>query len=729
MTSPIRSLLFIPLLFSFVAAQEKTVELRKFPNGITVDGSVEAQWALADSVSDFVQFQPFHGKEPSRHTVAKVLTTDDALYSLIICQDDRQDIQAFAGRLDEVSGDVVSIMLDTFGDRRTAYKFAVSASGVRSDCRLLDDARNRDYTWDGVWFAASKVYDWGYVVEMEIPYRTIQYDKKLSSWGLDFDRWKQKGSEDIYWCTYDEMEGQRVSKFGRLVFRDFKPSAEGLNLELYPVGIVKGTYLRPGVYTVEPTAGIDVFYNPSAQLTFQLTANPDFAQIEADPFSFNISRYESYFEERRLFFIQGQEVFTASGRQRNTGFYRPLELFYSRRIGKKLPSGDEVPIVFGTKVFGRISDWEYGGFLTMTGNTDYTLDGVDTTERQAYFTSARVSKQIFENSSVGLLYVGKHTSMYDNGLVDIDGAFRTSDLQLAYQVARSYYSDASGSSGDYAGSAGLIWFRQDWLTGIRGRYIGDDFEVNQVGFIPWKGTWEFVGLTGPRWYFDDGYVRSVTVYGGGFMGYEKVDDFIDRGLLFGYNMQFRNNWGFEINVSGGPTKDQEKQFDALEATFSSWFNTSPNWHLNAYGGYSKTYNFSRDYLAFYSWLGGEIEWNANTFLELGTSLDGFVEGNPSNMIEDITYNARPYFSLTPVNDLNFRVYFDLVYTRSSQQIQRTILGFLFSYNFLPKSWIYFAINEFQQRPELVDALGEMVPGPLTVTDRVGVVKVRYLYYF
>jgi hypothetical protein len=194
-------------------------------------------------------------------------------------------------------------------------------------------------------------------------------------------------------------------------------------------------------------------------------------------------------------------------------------------------------------------------------------------------------------------------------------------------------------------------------------------------------------------------------------------------------MQFRNNWGFEINVSGGPTQDEGKRFDSFEATFGSWFNTSPVWHLNAYGGYSRTYNFSRDYVAFYANLGSEIEWNTTSFLELGTSLDFFVEGNPANSIEDITTNARPYFSLTPINDMNFRVYFDIVYTRSSQQVQQTIFGFLFSYNFLPKSWIYFAVNEFRERPDSTDVLGGRVPGPLAVTDRAGVLKVRYLYYF
>jgi hypothetical protein len=365
----------------------------------------------------------------------------------------------------------------------------------------------------------------------------------------------------------------------------------------------------------------------------------------------------------------------------------------------------------------------------MTAQTDYSVDDIDTTEPQAYFASARVSKQIFENSSIGLLYVGKHTSTHENGLIDIDGAFRTSEWQLAYQLARSYYSDPNRSEGDYAGSAGFTWFRQDWFTGIRGRYVGEKFDVDQVGFIPWRGTGELVALTGPRWYFDEGYIKSILIYGGGFLNYEKVDSFTDRAVLLGYNMQFRNNWGFEINFNTGRAKELDIEFDALEVSLSSWFSVSPAWHLNVWGGYSKTYNFSRDYLSFYSWIGTYFEWNATDILELGTTFETYVEGDPSYQIADITYNARPFFTLTPLNDLSFRVYLDMVYVRSTQQIGQTILGFLFSYNFLPKSWIYFALNEYRQRSPQTDPFGNTVVGPLSVTDRVGVFKVRYLYYF
>ena len=699
--------------------------LKRTSDHIQIDGLIDAAWSEADSVSDFVQLQPFAGKAPSYKTVAKLLSNEQSLYCLIKCHEDAERIQRHKGKLDDMGGDVVSLMLDTFGNKRTAYKFAVSAAGVRGDSRMLDDARNRDYSWDGIWFSGARIYDWGFAVEMEIPYKSIQYNESLYEWGLDFDRWIPSHTEDIYWCRYEENEGQRISKFGRLIFEDFQPSARGLNLEIYPVAISKATYLPGNKYDVEPNAGVDMFYNPSPKLTYQLTVNPDFAQIEADPFEFNISRYETYFDERRPFFTEGNEIFIAAGKQRNTGFYRPLELFYSRRIGRKLPDGGEVPLVMGTKAFGRVNTWEYGGFMAMTGEKDYMEDDTAYVEERAMFGSVRLKKQIFGNSSIGMLYVGKHTAEGDNGVLDIDGALRTSNWQLAYQLARSY----KNNNGDFGGSAGFTMFGDKSMILVRGRYIGEDFDIDQVGFVPWKGTADLCGIGGPRWYFEDGYIRQILIYGGGYLGYEKVDAFTDFGGIFGYNMQFRNNWGFEINLDLGDAKEEDIRFTSYSGNFSTWFNTNPKLQGNVWGGYQRTYNFSREYLAFYSWLGSELNYQLCSTLKIGSSLNMFIEGNPQGNIEDITYNARPYFSITPVNNMNIRIYYDNVFERSSDRTQQSIFGFLFSYNFLPKSWIYFAINEIRDRGDEDEDNGGYQYDRLRVADRVGVFKLKYLYYF
>ncbi len=715
----IRSLLISLLFGTLVIAgnPDKVLLLKKTNSNITIDGIIDSVWSSADSATNFFQARPFFGQSPSRKTVAKLLSSEQALFCLIIAFEENQNIELKKGKLDDHGGDVVSLMLDTYGDERTAYKFAVTAAGVRSDCRLLDDARNRDYSWDGIWFAKAKVYDWGYVVEMRIPYKSIQYDESLTSWGIDFDRWVALEREDLYWCPFEENEGQRVSRFGQLQFQDFKPSIQGLNLELYPVGIAKATYVSDDKYDTNLNLGFNAFYNPSPKLTLLLTVNPDFAQIEADPFDFNISRYESYFAERRPFFTEGSEVFMPAGRMRNSGFYRPLELFYSRRIGKKLPDGQEVPLIMGSKAFGRVGDWEYGGFVALTAQTDYMDEDTPLTEPRALFTSGRLKRQILGNSSVGLLYVGKQTADNTYGVIDIDGAFRTSSWQLAYQVAYSFDDYKS----DFAGAAGFTMIGEDWLTFLRSSVIGNNFDyADQISFVPWKGTKEFTGLTGPRWYFAEGYIESILIYAGPLLYYEDADLYTDYGGLLGYNMQFRDNWGFEINAVVGKSKDSDVLYDFYDVSISSWLNTSPKWQANLWGQYSWRYNFSREYLAFYINTGGNFDWQMLDEIGIGTNLNIYVEGNPQNEIEDITYNARPYISWTPVNDLNLRLYVDNVILKSSGKLEQVVAGFLVAYNYSPKSWLYFAINEIRERDDF---------SVLRISDRVAVLKARLFVLF
>ncbi len=703
----------------------KKLILKETSSQIKIDGIIDSVWSMADYATNFFQLNPYYDKTPTWPTIAKVLTGDDALYCLIICYEDKDYIQPFSGMLDNTAGENVSLMVDTFGDFKTAYKFTVSVSGVRSDARMLDDARYNDYSWDGIWFAKTKIYNWGWVAEMKIPYKSIQYNDNLNSWGLDFHRWIPAKAEDLYWNKYEKNEGQRISKFGELIFKDFKPSDKGLNLEIYPVGIVKTTYGENNKYKTEPNAGLDIMYNPSSKLKFLLTANPDFAQIEADPYSFNISQYETYFNERRPFFTEGSEVFTAAGRENNTGFYSPLELFYSRRIGKKLPDGSDVPLILGTKAFGRINDWEYAGFFAVTGTKDYMDDSVRKTEQRAVFGSARIKKQFGENSSIGTLMVLKQSEDTAYGVVDIDGAFRDPGWQLSYQFAGSIKNTLQ----DYASSIGFVSTGSKWWVLGRSRYIGNNFNVEQTGYVPWIGTWQVTGLTGPNWFFDEGYIKNILILGGFYSNFKHVEDYTDRSAILDFNMNFRSNWGYELTLLLGKNKDQGIKYNSSEFDYSFWFNTSSKWDFYFSGGYSRTYNFNQDYVAPYSWFGTQTDWNAADILTLGFSYNMWGEWNTSGSLVDIIYDARPYISLTPINNLNVRFYVDNLYSSSTQHLEQLIGGLLFSYNFSPKSWIYLAYNEVDNRNDQYDMMGNLLPQKMHVAARAGVFKVKYLYYF
>jgi hypothetical protein len=194
-------------------------------------------------------------------------------------------------------------------------------------------------------------------------------------------------------------------------------------------------------------------------------------------------------------------------------------------------------------------------------------------------------------------------------------------------------------------------------------------------------------------------------------------------------MQLRDNWGYEINFSLKKSKDEEVLYNYYDITLNSWYNISTKWSGNFFSGYAKSYNFSRKYLAFYSWIGADFSWRPLNFLELGSSYDMFIEGNPDGKIEATTYNARPYFSVTPINNLNFRLYVDNVYSSESRRIESIIAGFLFSWNFLPKSWVYLAINDYYDRSNEYDTSGNLLPNRIHVTDRAAVLKLKYLYYF
>jgi len=243
--------------------------------------------------------------------------------------------------------------------------------------------------------------------------------------------------------------------------------------------------------------------------------------------------------------------------------------------------------------------------------------------------------------------------------------------------------------------------------------------VDQIGFVPWRGTVELTALSGPVWRLATGPLLSLLLAAGGQIYYKDVELSYDRYGIVILNMEFRSNWGYEVDIAYGKAKDRGIPYPSWSVSLSSWYDVSPRWNANLNAGIERSFNFPRDYLAHDGWISPRIAWKPVDILEVGTSGGIFLEGNPGGTVEEITYNARPYFSLTPVNDLNVRMYADNLFLRSSKRLERVIIGFLFSYNFRPKSWVYLAINETRG----------LIDGIMQTTDRAAVLKVKYLYFF
>ena len=349
---------------------------------IDIDGRLdEAAWALAIPAMQFVQGEPVEGAPPESRTEVLVLFDRGALYvGARLYEDNPDDIADQLVRRDENGQyDYFELSLDPNNDRRTGYRFRVSAAGVQRDVYMFDDVRE-DAAWDGVWNSAVQRDSLGWVVEMRIPLSQVRFtvSDTVQSWGINFTRRRLVTNEITYLALESRITHGKVSVFGRLEGLDLPSGARRLELRPYALAnartapAVVGNPFFDGS-TMGTRAGLDMKLGLGASHTLDLTINPDFGQVEVDPAVINLSAFETFFDEKRPFFVEDAQVFDfgLSGR-RNT-------LFYSRRIGRaphgSAPSGvgfrdipTQTSIMGAAKLTGRTaSGFSIGALASLTG--------------------------------------------------------------------------------------------------------------------------------------------------------------------------------------------------------------------------------------------------------------------------------------------------------------------------------------------------------------------------
>jgi hypothetical protein len=285
----------------------------------TVDGRLDdAVWETAPVLSDFVQKQPVEGAPPSERTEVRFLYDDHALYvGLRMHKDDAASIQAPLGRRDDgAQAEHVWISLDTWLDRRTAYSFGVTAAGTRMDWyHPTDDETDIDASFDPVWEARVARDSLGWTAEMRIPFSQLRFRAGATSpWGLNVDRWNPATREDVFWIPIPSQEQGWASRMGHLV--GIEGVAPARRLELLPYVAASGRFTAdPGTgnpfddgSSGRARIGGDMKMGLGPSLTLEATVNPDFGQVEADPAEVNLSAFETFFPERRPFFIEGSQL-------------------------------------------------------------------------------------------------------------------------------------------------------------------------------------------------------------------------------------------------------------------------------------------------------------------------------------------------------------------------------------------------------------------------------------
>lgn len=334
---------------------------------VTVDGLLsEPVWQNGNAVTDFKQRDPNEGAESSQKTEVRVAYDDDAVYVGARCYDAHPEslLVRLSRRDVSVPADRFSLYLDPYHDKRTGYYFLVNAAGTLFDGTLSNDGWE-DSSWDGVWEAKTRVDAQGWTAEMRIPYSQIRFQRAAQHvWGINFRRVIQRNNEETFLVYQPKKESGFVSRWPDLIgIEDIKPPR---SIELRPYVTSKAEYLTRSPLDpfndgsrYQPNTGGDLRMGIGSKVTLNATANPDFGQVEVDPAVVNLSDVESFFDEKRPFFVEGSSIFNFGnqGADDYWGFNWPEpRFFYSRRIGRgpqgEVPSAQYADVPVGTSILG-----------------------------------------------------------------------------------------------------------------------------------------------------------------------------------------------------------------------------------------------------------------------------------------------------------------------------------------------------------------------------------------
>ena len=405
-----KSLLAIFLLFISTSlysqpteTYKKSLEAIKInPGEITLDGKLdESFWSNITGIEDFLMQEPIEGGEPSEKTVIKVAYDEKFLYIGAVLYDSNPDgIKSFKMRKDSPlnTDDRFMLILDTYLDGRNAYFFEINPKGLMGDGLLtIGQGLSLNKNWDGIWRPWTHIGDFGWSTEIRIPFHTLNFDPKTSTWGINFQRTVRRKNEEILWSGHKRNQGLfRPQNAG--ILTGLNGISQGLGLEIVGYGKTEASKVQNETgngynNNAGVDGGVDINYNITPGLKASMTINTDFAETEVDDRQINLTRFPIRFPEKRDFFLEGANIYQFAPR---SGVYP----YFSRKIG--LQSGNPVPILFGGRIIGKVGKIEVAAQQVKTRETS-SLNSED-------FSVIRLKQNFWKESSVGVLYTRRHTS-------------------------------------------------------------------------------------------------------------------------------------------------------------------------------------------------------------------------------------------------------------------------------------------------------------------------------
>jgi hypothetical protein len=576
-------LLLLPIitLATEKANNEKIVVAYKLSNiNINLDGKLTEPIWQKEPIKEFVQKDPNEGTPATEQTNVWVAFDNEYIYVAAKLYDSKpEQIDASIARRDNYfSSDWFAFYVDPYNDKKTGYFFGVNAGGTMLDGVLFNDSWD-DWSWDGIWETKTTIDKDGWTVEMRIPFSQMRFNHGESmTWGVNFYREVKRNNEKSYYVMVPKAESGFVSRFAPL---------EGLNgikpkqrFEMMPYVVQKAQYLvhdkgdpfyKSNQY--KTSVGADFKIGIGSNLNIDATINPDFGQVEVDPAVINLSAFESYFNEKRPFFIEGMDnfYFGIGGANNNWGFnFGWPELFYSRRIGRS-PRGNtsdaeylnypgETRILGAAKLTGKLNEsTSLGAISAITERTFATLwnNGIRTGEEIEPLTFYNVlrSKKEFNDGrqSLGFMFTGVNRAFNKNSLSDnlaknayafgLDG-WTFLDDKKEYVLTGAFAGTHVNGSKEYLQKLQKQPYRyfqrpdnpfetfdaeRTSLTGYYGRvmlnkqqgnfyinsalgFVSPGFEQNDLGFQWMADRINIHTVLGYRWFEPDSIFRSKQVY-------------------------------------------------------------------------------------------------------------------------------------------------------------------------------------------------------------------------
>jgi hypothetical protein len=653
-----------------------------------IDGTIDDDaWKQGTWEGGFVQYEPYENADPSFDTRFKILYDDNNLYIAFKAYDPAPDsIVRRLSRRDDAQGDFMAIQFDSYFDQRTGFAFFVTAAGVKADCIYLNDGESQDYTWDPVWYVKTSITDFGWVAEMQIPLNQLRFgNQEEHVWGLQAGRQIFRKQELSFWQPMPRNASGWVRFIGEMHGITGIHPKKQVAVTPYMVAQMErfekqdGNPFRTG-RDQGLNAGLDAKIGLTNDLTLDLSVNPDFGQVEADPSVVNLTAVETFYDEKRPFFIEGRNIMNYR-LQPGNGSEANENIFYSRRIGRRpqfypdvndneyIKSPSNTSILGAAKLTGKTRNGLSIGIMeSFTAREHAVVDSEGVNRRYEvepstnYF-AARVAKDYDRgNTVVGGMFTAVNRELNNPDLLFLHRAAYTGGLDLEHNWKDKTYTFRIKLLGSYVcgDSTALIrtqrssaryFHRPDAehfsldstrtsLSGHGGAiefWKGGSAKLRYGGFVMWKSP----GLE----LNDIGYLRS--------------SDEVFQVFWAGYNVNEPNGiyqrWSLNLNQWTG--------WNFSGANIFKGGNINGYIQFKNYWSFSSGVNGQGNSLAKSALRGGPLltvpgmisNWsniNSDSRRSLRIGLGWFVakhfdsHGNAQNFYANLTYRPDPAISLT-----------------------------------------------------------------------------------